>query len=687
MREYMAQYRSAGRVKTSQRGASLGRPFVGFDGEGATLANGYHAYFMLRIGGETLRAVGNNVRLSSIECLDFISRQDAKAIYIAYFFDYDVTKILEDLPWQKLDRLVNRHKRTGINGAVFPVDYHNFQIDYLPRKEFKVRRILSQTETETTWSPWVVISDVGTFFQMSFHKAITVWNIGTQTERDLIEEGKKQRAQFDVKDFDDIAEYNALEIRLLQELMDKFRQACVEAGYVPSRWQGPGLLAEAMLRAHGVKQTSKVALLQDDEFKSLRQMALNAYYGGRFEVAHIGPVSKPVVQYDVNSAYPHAMRFVPCLEHGGWEYVDNTSLDSAGIRRVFSSPTGEVGESFALCYGTFKADEGKRTLWYGFPVRTSTGSIVFPASGAGWYWSFEIASAIHQDFTAASAWVYTRRCHCRPLAFVEDVYAERKRIGKDGPGLILKLGLNSLYGKTVQSIGSPKYSNPIWGSFITAFPRTMIQEFIHASPMCRDGFCGRDVVMVATDSVASLMDRGLSVRVSEALGDWSEELHPRGMFVVQPGVYFGSSGKPTKTRGFTRTVVDTYEGDFRNAFERMVASGDLAQGSVALPVQTFVGIRYALQRRDMKLLGQWIQYGVGAVKGKVMSFDWTTKRHPMTLNPTADRPWILTLPYEGSEEYETVPYSKDIGGLLEREEGRLAFADLPDWSPLGDIYD
>jgi hypothetical protein len=693
MRDFMRQYRAAGKDKAGVKRGNAVRAFVGFDGEGATLDSGYHAYFMLRIGTSTLRPQGSNVRLSTMECLDFISRQDPRPLYVAYFFDYDITKILEDLPWQKLDRLVNRHKRTGINGQVFPVDYNGFQIDYLPRKEFKVRRVISQTEDTTNWSPWITVSDVGTFFQMSFHKAIQVWDIGTAEEQEQIRVGKGQRASFDVKDFDDIAEYNALEIELLQQLMDKFRAACVKAGYVPARWQGPGLLAEAMFRAHGVPQTSKVSLLQDDKYKPLLKMAMNAYYGGRFEVAHIGPVSDPVVQYDINSAYPHAMRFVPCLIHGEWKHVEGSHLDSKGLRRNLDTPSGVRGESFALCYGSFKLAAGaKRTLWFGLPVRTPTGTIVFPECGKGWYWSFEIASAVHQDFTVDSMWIYTRKCECRPLSFVEGVYKERKRIGKDGPGIILKLGLNSLYGKSVQSIGTPKYSNPIWGSFITAFPRMMLQDFIHGSPFCRNGDtkgvqCGRDIVMLATDSVASLMDRSSDVCVSEELGAWSSEDHPQGMFVVQPGVYFGSSGKPTKTRGFTRTVVDTYEQSFRDAFTAMVASGDLQQGQVALPVHVFVGIRFALQRRNMSLLGQWIEYGTDEVPGKVLSFDWTSKRMPMSLNPTMDRPWILTLPYQGSVENESVPYSRDIGGLLAREEDRLAFADLPDWSPLGDIYD
>ena len=680
-REFMRRYRAAGRNKDDLRNSYLNREFVGCDGEGATLENGYHAYFLLTIGEDTYQVKGKQARLSTLECLDIISRQDPKKIHVGYFFDYDTTKILEDLPWPKLDRLIHRGKRTGVNGQIFPIDYHDFQLDYLPHKELKVRRILSQTDDDTVWSPWVVINDVGSFFQISFLKALETWDVGTAEEREKIKAGKEKRAVFDVDD-ESIGEYNALEIVLLQELMKKFRDACVQAGYVPKKWQGPGQLAETMLRTHGVPMSKNVPLLNEEESRGLVEFGRNAYYGGRFEVAMIGPVDVPCDQWDINSAYPHAMRFLPCLIHGKWRFYEEPHVLSVDL---FKPPTGKRGEMFALCEGSFIPKEN-RSLWYGLPIRTSTGGIVYPAAGRGWYWSFEVGASRHQKFTMERMWMYTRECDCKPLAFVERVYEARKRLGKNGPGIVLKLGLNSLYGKMVQSIGFPKYSNSIWASFITAYPRMMIQQFIHSSPECVRGHCGKDIVMVATDSVATTTNR-TDFEDSEKLGGWSREHHPDGMFVVQPGVYFGSSGKPTKTRGFTRTVVDTYEQQFRAVFAEMVESGDLARGQVALPINLFVGIRYALQRRNTSLLGQWIEYGTEETPGKLLSFDWTSKRGPLALNPTEYRSWISTIPHEGATDIETVPYSKDIGGLLAREDDRLAFADLPDWAPMGGLYD
>ena len=675
-RDYMAGYRAAGRDKTRLKGRQMTRQFVGCDGEGVTLPNGYHAYNMLRIGDQCIEPRNGNVRLTTHECLSFITSQPSDRLYVGYFFDYDVTKILEDVSFDKLYRLMDREVRK-YNNVLYPVDWQGFQIEYLPRKEFKVRRLLRIEDEAHIYGPWIVINDVGTFFQTPFLSSIEKWKIGTPEQWEQIASGKIDRANFIDVPRDVIYEYNWLECDLLAELMDRFRLACIDAGYVPRAWQGPGVLAEAMLKAHGVPRTKEVAVLNVNT--DLVAFARSAFYGGRFEVSAVGPVNVPVWQYDINSAYPYAMRVVPCLLHGEWEHVYGSPPASS-----FDKPTGKMDETFALMYGSFTQSSDPTPSFYGLPMRSASGTITFPQNGTGWYWSFEVASSAHQRFVSEDVWIYKRRCACRPLAFVETVYATRQRIGKDGPGVILKLGMNSLYGKTVQSIGTPQYANPIWGSFITAYPRTMIQEFMHSSPSCKDGHCGQDIIMIATDSVASLKERE-EYGDSNALGGWSKESHPNGMFIVQPGVYFGTSGKASKTRGVPRTLVDAHESAFRNAFERLVETQDLSESEVRIPQTLFCGIRYALHRRNTSLMGQWVEFGEEGDKGKVVSFDWSTKRAPApALAPTLDRSYIMTFPYTGDVNVATVPYSKDIGGLVERELYRLAFDDQPDWVGVSD---
>lgn len=692
----MRQYRASGRDARKKEHQDL--DFVGVDGEGGNLASGYHAYFLLSAGDSRITPSAGNARLTTEECLRFLTSLDPSKLYVAYYFDYDVTKILEDLGWTKLERLINRNLRTREDGkGCFPVDYRGFQVDYLPRKEFKVRRMLNAERERhngerPVWGPWIVINDVGSFFQCKFTEALEKWRVGSDEEQMDVARGKEGRANFELKDLAEIIPYNTLEIKLLQSLMGKFRDACKATGYVPARWQGPGLLAEAMLSAHGVRKSRDIALFSLPEKAPLLTFASNAFYGGRPEISAIGPVNRRMFQFDINSAYPYAMQFLPCLEHGSWE---NFNYDKPTYVTDCNIPRGVRGEIYALHFGDFcdtlhsdfphTAQHFNRPTLYGLPIRTEQGTIVYPAAGQGWYWSFEIQSAIHQSFKVRESWVYTRVCDCRPLGFVADVYQQRLAMGKDGPGIVLKLGLNSLFGKSVQSVGSPKYSNPIWGSFITAYCRMMIQDFQHSSEWCTDmnRQCGRDIVMIATDSVCTFNPRD-DIEISSQLGGWSCETHERGMFLVQPGLYFGSSGQPIKTRGVPRNIIAEKERDFRDAFDRMAESHRLAAGDVRVPQRMFVGIRYALHRHNLKLLGQWIEFvdSETGEEGKVIRFDWSSKRarHPVLEPLPGVHDYIETYPQEGSMDVCTLPYSKDIGGLRVREDLRLAFADQPDWA-------
>jgi hypothetical protein len=358
--------------------------------------------------------------------------------------------------------------------------------------------------------------------------------------------------------------------------------------------------------------------------------------------------------------------------HGGWRFVEHWEGEVPKADHL--EKTG-----YAICYGSFEGKE-ERTSWYGLPVRDKNGSICYPRAGAGWYWNFEIEASIHQTFAVESCWLYERQCDCHPLEYVEDLYELRLLLGKDGAGGILKLLLNSKYGKMVQSVGFPKYANPIWGSFITAFCREMVQEFIHGSPLCKQGDCGRDILAVATDSVSTTSDREL--KESKRLGGWSREVHPKGVFYVQPGLYFGSSGKAAKTRGVPRAVVESMEEEFRAKFKAMCESHNLSDGDVRVEQEMFVGIKYALHRKNLKLLGQWIRFeDEDGRTGKVIKFDWTTKRaaSPIIEADEANHPYIETFPKDGSVHTCTIPYSKDIGGLIARAMIREWFEAQPEW--------
>jgi len=632
------------------------RPFVGSDGEGGDIA-GRHEYLLLRVG-DSVYEPGRPINAEG--ALDFLSRLPSGKEYVSYFFDYDVTMILRDLPPGRLRRLLDRESRTFERMLPIPVGWKHFEIDYLPRKEFRVRRRKTQNE----WTPWVVINDVGTFFQSAFLTAIKRWNIGNEELWSMIGAGKEGRATFGAMT-EETRLYNGLEIELLEDLMEGFRRLCEETGYVPRHWQGPGNIAAAMFARHGIPPTRELEGLLP---AGLLGMAQAAYYGGRFETTAVGDIKGPVYQYDINSAYPYACTLLPCLMHGMWE--NRTTPDGEGVYVAEVAFTSSTTKSL-----------------HPFPIRRKDGSIHYPRTGTGWYWSPEVEEAIRQGtkVTFTNVWQYSRRCNCSPFAFVRDVYAERLRVGKAGKGLVLKLALNSLYGKLAQSIGSAPYSNPVWAGLITSITRSMLYRAVGERSDC---------FMLATDGI--FVGSPLELETGVELGQWDLVVHDRGMFIIQPGLYFAGEEKP-KTRGVPMGKVFERRAEFEQVWRDSewgkaqrtlwMPSGGGGTGpeypEVGIPIHSFIGLRLAVARGKPETAGQWVRTcevecdtDHEHVPPKWISFDWSTKRKPWAVR--RDRFGLRTLPYEGPGK--TTPYQANIGGNLLRNVERLEVADLPDWA-------
>src|SRR5260370_35496572 len=102
-------------------------------------------------------------RLRSVDMLDFLSQLSPENEYVAFFFDYDVTKILEDLPFARLERLINRKQRLRQKGGYFPLNWGEYSLEYFPRKELKV---------EKGDGAWITIYDDGSLFQCTFIHAL-----------------------------------------------------------------------------------------------------------------------------------------------------------------------------------------------------------------------------------------------------------------------------------------------------------------------------------------------------------------------------------------------------------------------------------------------------------------------------------------------------------------------------------
>ena len=602
------------------------KPFVGVDGEGSGVdEHGRQQYRLLRAGEYELYADG--APLTTIDCLEFLTGLDADAaIYVGFFFDYDTTMILRDLNKERRARLFNERK---FDQGISPyTDYRQFQVDYMPRKYLRVRR-----RTDEGWSRAITINDTGGFFQCSFVQALTDWNIGTPAQRAAIQAMKDQRDQFAEIDQRE-RDYNRQECELLAELMEALRAACVSVGYVPHNWQGAGYLASAMLKHHKVIKRKDVTLAPN-----IAVLANDAYYGGRFETTAVGQIPGPVWEYDISSAYPAAMLTVPCLRHGRWIEGRNDQARVSISHVRFQHPDPEQ----RLC---------------GLPLRQRSGVLCWPREGEGVYWSPELKAARRAG--AHTRWLggawFDERCECQPFHWLPEVFAERKRLGKAQKGKPLKLGMNAMYGKTAQSIGSAPWGHRIWAGWITALTRSWLMDVYREAPSA--------VIMLATDALYST--RPLAVKQGAALGDWEAAEHDGGMFIVQPGLYWMGSKQP-KTRGVPRSRVIEHQHKFVTAWHHYAAHPAGPPPRIPIPLTAFIGLRLANARNKPELAGCWLP------TEKSISFDWSSKREGAEYRGDA----AYTMPIAGGHDWVSVPYKPKSAAEL--EQARWELEAMPDY--------
>jgi hypothetical protein len=146
----------------------------------------------------------------------------------------------------------------------------------------------------------------------------------------------------------------------------------------------------------------------------------------------------------------------------------------------------------------------------------------------------------------------------KPFAFVQELFDLRASIiaedKNDARGVILKLAINSIYGKLAQSVGRkgepPAFASPWMAAAITAGPR---RKLIEAGLTAPDS-----IVCFATDGIVSTTPLDVFVPKSKTMGHWEHEEAKHGGVFIQSGVYAvikdrtkGDKGVKIASRGFS----------------------------------------------------------------------------------------------------------------------------------------
>lgn len=556
--------------------------------------------------------------------------------------------------------------------------------------------IAGQGEQKVRVSGWMYICDTGPFWQTSFLNVIKpeAWHgqpICTEEEYQTVVEGKADRGHVydrtETQYYSDMVRYNILEndilSRVTKRLNEGFMNERVPIKIPRTDWYGPGRAAQLWMdQLHrlasdddarrnnklaistGTPRTNECGLLNVDVYESMPtwfyEAAQSSYYGGWFEQFMHGHVGD-VWEYDINSAYPYIIAGLPCLHTSG---IHNGSYQQGEGNNYPTDPL-----RYTLLYCTV---EGSDPYIGAMPYRTKQGLISRPLKTKGWYWLHEIQASQRAgliDNVDVERWVSYQPCKCTPpfnppSIGIESLYQLRLDFGKNTPqGKSAKLVYNSAYGKTAQSIGSPKYSNPVYASLITAGCRTLILEAIATHPQRSEA-----VSMVATDGIYfTSPHHSLNIDPTK-LGAW-DETFKKSLTQLMPGVYWDEA-----TRESVR------EGESPKLKSRGVSARDLAKEIATLDYM------FAVARKSLMEGGEYVwpeiefrtefllescasalNRGKWGEAGKVthgdkrsISSDPKTKRLSVPYFEE-ETGLVRSRPYSEGIVLETTPYNKSFG--------------------------
>lgn len=650
--------------------------FIALDGEG-TGRGVDHSYVLLGIGD---RNICDRNELSTDRIFEFLWQmflENRDAAFVGFFLSYDFTQWIKQLPAGKAWLLFHPEKRARrpirevdkVTGEItekdnrrgpFPVRWEGWEFDILGMKRFKLRKQGARS--------WMYICDAGPFFQASLMSVIDPgkWAVPVVTEEEYatLREGKKRR---DVAVLDsDMEYYNRIENEVLVRLMVRTDEGLRKAGIYlkKEQWFGPGQAAQKWLENENVpdRELVREKVPAYGTHGDILHKGRLTYYGGWFEIFAHGIIPGISWEYDINSAYPHVASQLPCLLHGEWKSNrDTVRISTPGIYRIVHAKIrGSDSRVGAMLH------------------RRPDGSILRPSATSGYYWETELGAGIQagviDTVEILEGWEY-EPCDCPyPLSGLTDLYRLRLAMGKNTPeGMGAKLVYNSVYGKFAQSIGNPRFGNPLYASLITSGCREMILDAIASHPGGTN-----DVVMVATDGVY-FRTRHNSIPTGSAMGMWEETAHSN-LTLFKPGIYWNDSTRERiragsdprfKARGISAQAfggsISTIDSAFARWPDRYPHERDpdgsregwfpaiefLSGFSMVTPLQ-------ALQRRKWDTCGS-----VSDITLK-QDADPVEKRHSGYFQ---DGIYWSQPHRDGGPVFESTPYSKDFGSPDAEEYG------------------
>lgn len=513
--------------------------------------------YLTTSAGDTLFNVNGVHYTDAIDFLFSLSNKRKRSkgvVFVCYAFQRDNEFIFSTMPKELKDKLFESHKikkaKTELEVEIDKLedDYWRFDRDTqefaLTDFELYVNRTALAELNEVRVDKYLLDLANGKFLNIRKEKkSITIYDVYSFFRPRTLQRSIKDFLGLDVKylhhnnfdfldlakgciDLDKLKSHANLEADLVSRLVTELNNRLVCNGIKLKSFYGTGAIASHLLSKSKARKQynsySKKRQLPVEMSTSLRR----ATFGGRIEQIRIGTVENVRV-YDINSAYPYAIKNLPIMLQKPFYVKDWQDIDF----------------SFWQCDFDFT----KAGLHIGLlPYRDIGGRTRFPLKGRGVYWNPEIKFILEhypQCIEIDHGYIHIGE-RLEVCNLIDHFYNLRLKLKErnDPIGDVIKVGLSSISGKFFQQNGKGYYYNLFYAGYITSQTRAQILQAVK-------GF-DRDIICFQTDAIHSAID--LNVPLSNQLGDFKKSEYEKVVY-LDNGVYqCYQNGIPvkTKTQGF-----------------------------------------------------------------------------------------------------------------------------------------
>ena len=552
----------------------LEKPFIAIGSISLKLDDNQLIYIHLQLS--TGPAITNTAGLTTNQILNFITSNTGTSkenTLVSYNATYDWNQWLNAADYDTLKNLYSSSYRS--------------KATTLGLYKIKINRGQSFIITDL-WQETRVINEVYGFFSQPLNLVLEqnlkiIIPGGTQHNRAIenLEQLKQQKKTL------------ALELNGIVQLMTELRNKLNKVGLRPRKWSGAGSITSNLFQQNKIKDYMTKHPADIDQYARI------AYAGGRFEALKYGSINNhKSYGYDINSAYPEAMTHLPNLAGGRWHSI-----------------AGDPGYAeYALYKITTQGTKGHLPA----PLfsRDNLGTIHYPISVTGWYWTPEIeavrlwAKRGLGKYEIDQALIFEPANNLKPFSFLADLYSERMKLKAAGDEAeqAIKLALNTASGKLAQQIGYlpadetnpetiPPYFQLDWAGYLTSYTRAKMFTAALENPAA--------VIAFETDCIYTA-EPLKEIKLGTDLGEYKTTIYNE-LTYINSGIYYGTKENGDtiyKLRGLTAGSVEVQE---------IIDTLELPEHAreINIKQQRFVS---ALQVIEHQNLDQWLVWQTETIK-------------------------------------------------------------------------